>query len=89
MAEKDDLAKLHLGVLTAEQQERLRQFKVNTRINNEKYLISHPEVEVLIGNFMRDVLFKRPADIREFAADHFTNPNLHEVIGSKMEGNME
>lgn len=50
---------------------------------------SHPEVEVLIGDFLRDVLLKRPADIRDFAADHFTNPDLHVLIGSKMEGNME
>lgn len=89
MAGKDGLAKLDVGVLSAEQQEKLRQFKIKTRINNEKYLRSHPEVEVLIGDFLRDVLLKKPTDIREFAADHFTNPNLHVVIGSKMKGNME
>ncbi|KAK1895302.1 Interleukin-6 receptor subunit alpha [Dissostichus eleginoides] len=38
---------------------------------------------------VRDVLLKRPVDIRDFAADHFTNPDLHVLIGSKMEGNME
>ncbi|XP_033983665.1 RIIa domain-containing protein 1 [Trematomus bernacchii] len=89
MSGKGDLAKLDVGVLTADQQEKLRQFKIKTRINNEKYLRSHPEVEVLIGDFLRDVLLKRPADIRDFAADHFTNPDLHVLIGSKMEGNME
>ncbi|XP_010785320.1 RIIa domain-containing protein 1 [Notothenia coriiceps] len=89
MSGKGDLAKLDVGVLTADQQEKLRQFKIKTRINNEKYLGSHPEVEVLIGDFLRDVLLKRPADIRDFAADHFTNPDLHVLIGSKMEGNME
>ncbi|XP_063735491.1 RIIa domain-containing protein 1 [Eleginops maclovinus] len=89
MAAKVDLAKLDVGVLTADQQEKLRQFKIKTRINNEKYLRSHPEVEVLIGDFLRDVLLKRPVDIRDFAADHFNKPDLHVVIGSKMEGNME
>ncbi|XP_034084218.1 RIIa domain-containing protein 1 [Gymnodraco acuticeps] len=89
MSGKGDLAKLDVGVLTADQQEKLRQFKIKTRINNEKYLRSHPEMEVLIGDFLRDVLLKRPADIRDFAADHFTNPDLHVLIGSKMEGNME
>ncbi|KAI9533299.1 hypothetical protein NQZ68_025693 [Dissostichus eleginoides] len=89
MSGKGDLAKLDVGVLTADQQEKLRQFKIKTRINNEKYLRSHPEVEVLIGDFLRDVLLKRPVDIRDFAADHFTNPDLHVLIGSKMEGNME
>ncbi|KAI3360495.1 hypothetical protein L3Q82_002382 [Scortum barcoo] len=71
MAGKDEaLTKLDVGVLSAEQQEKLRQFKIKTRINNEKYLRSHPEVEVLIGDFLSDVLLKRPADIREFAAVH-------------------
>ncbi|XP_059195493.1 RIIa domain-containing protein 1 [Centropristis striata] len=89
MAGEGGLPKLDVAVLSAEQQEKLRQFKIKTRIDNEKYLRSHPEVDVLIGDFLRDVLLKRPADIREFAADHFTNPNLRAVIGSKMEGNME
>ncbi|XP_054477367.1 RIIa domain-containing protein 1 [Anoplopoma fimbria] len=89
MAGNRGLVKLDVGVLSADQQEKLRQFKMKTRIDNEKYLRSHPEVEVLIGDFLRDMLLKRPADIREFAADHFFNPNLHVVIGSKMEGNME
>ncbi|XP_042280423.1 RIIa domain-containing protein 1 [Thunnus maccoyii] len=89
MAGKGGLTKLDVGVLSAEQQEKLRQFKIKTRIENEKYLRSHPEVEVLIGDFLRDVLLKRPVDIHEFAADHFTNPNLHVVIGSKMEGNSD
>ncbi|XP_071326566.1 RIIa domain-containing protein 1 [Trachinotus anak] len=87
MAGKGGLVKLDVGVLSPEQQEKLRQFKIKTRIDNEKYLKSHPEVELMIGDFLRDVLLKRPADIREFAADHFTNPNLHATIGSQMEGN--
>ncbi|XP_041649936.1 RIIa domain-containing protein 1 [Cheilinus undulatus] len=86
MAGQGGLTKLEVGVLSAEQQEKLRQFKVRTRIDNERYLRSHPEVEVLIGEFLRDLLLKRPADIREFAADHFTNPNLQVVTASKMEG---
>ncbi|XP_035528694.1 RIIa domain-containing protein 1 [Morone saxatilis] len=89
MAGKGGVAKLDVGVLSAEQQEKLRQFKIKTRIDNEKYLRSHPEVEVVIGDFLRDVLLKRPADVREFAADHFTNPDLNAVIGSKMEGNSD
>ncbi|XP_022621929.1 RIIa domain-containing protein 1 [Seriola dumerili] len=87
MARKGGLAKLDVAVLSPEQQEKLRQFKIKTRIDNEQYLRSHPEVELLIGDFLRDVLLKRPADICEFASDHFTNPNLHATIGSKIEEN--
>ncbi|KAK2844586.1 hypothetical protein Q5P01_011245 [Channa striata] len=87
MDDKGSLAKVDAGALSREQQEKLRQFKIKTRIDNEKYLKSHPEVDVLIGDFLRDVLLKRPANIYEFAADHFTDPNLHATIASKMEGN--
>lgn len=85
MAEKGGLAKLDVGVLSTEQQEKLRQFKIQTRIDNEKYLRAHPEVDALMADFLRDVLLKRPADIHGFAADHFTKPDLHVVIGSKIE----
>ncbi|KAK6326446.1 hypothetical protein J4Q44_G00020910 [Coregonus suidteri] len=60
--------------------------KIETRINNEKYLREHPEVEALISDFLRDVFLKRPTDIREFAADYFTDPNLCMIIGSKLQG---
>ncbi|XP_068998892.1 RIIa domain-containing protein 1 [Embiotoca jacksoni] len=85
MAGQGGLANLDVSVLTPEQQEKLRQFKIKTRIDNDKYLRSHPEVEVLIGDFLRDVLLKRPADIKEFAADHFTNLNLQVAIGPEKE----
>ncbi|KAM8871333.1 RIIa domain-containing protein 1 isoform 2-T3 [Spinachia spinachia] len=78
-----------VGELSAEQQEKLQRFKVTLRNDNERYLNSHPEVDVMIGDFLRNVLLKRPTDIREFAADHFSDPNLQVVIASKMEGNME
>ncbi|TRY69691.1 hypothetical protein DNTS_020251 [Danionella cerebrum] len=69
MAERNTLEKLDFGALSSEQQEKLRQFKIKTRIANEKYLRSHPEVEMLLSDFLRDVFLKRPSDIREFAAE--------------------
>ncbi|KAM9851516.1 RIIa domain-containing protein 1 [Aulostomus maculatus] len=81
--------KLDVTELSAEQQEKLRQFKIKMRIDNQKYLRSHPEVEVMVGHFLRNVILKRPDDVLEFAAEHFTNPNLQLVIGSKMEGNTD
>ncbi|TNN75740.1 RIIa domain-containing protein 1 [Liparis tanakae] len=68
MAGNGGLMKLDVGELSAEQQEKLRRFKSKTRIDNEKYLRSHPEVEELMADFLRNVLGKRPADIHEFAA---------------------
>ncbi|XP_008429907.1 RIIa domain-containing protein 1 [Poecilia reticulata] len=63
----------NVSILTTEQQEKLRQFKIQTRINNETYLRAHPEVDEIIGDFLRHLLVKKPSDIREFAADHFSS----------------
>ncbi|KAL5003984.1 hypothetical protein ScPMuIL_017440 [Solemya velum] len=69
-----------LGALSDEQQKQLNQFKMKTRIENERYLKQHPEVECLVAGFLGEVLTKRPENIREFAADHFTNPDLTDMI---------
>ncbi|XP_039597863.1 RIIa domain-containing protein 1-like [Polypterus senegalus] len=74
-----------IGALSQMQQEQLGKFKIDTRIDNEKYLRSHPEVEILLEEFLREVFMKRPEDIREFAAVHFTDPDLPERIKREME----
>nr|XP_043889412.1 RIIa domain-containing protein 1 [Solea senegalensis] len=84
MAGKHGANQLDVSALSCEQQQTLRHFKIKTRIANESYLMSHPEVDVMVGDFVRKVLLQRPTDIREFAADYFTNPNLHTSLVSKM-----
>ncbi|XP_058862250.1 RIIa domain-containing protein 1 [Acipenser ruthenus] len=85
MSQKSGLEALDIGALSSEQQEKLKQFKINTRIANEKYLRSHPEVEMILGEFLREILLKRPGDIREFAAEYFTDPALPGRIVKKLE----
>ncbi|XP_048117582.1 RIIa domain-containing protein 1-like [Alosa alosa] len=85
MAESSFLENLDIDALSPEQQEKLRQFKIQTRIANEKFLRTHPEVEVLLSHFLRDVFLKRPVDIREFAAEHFTDPDLSQKIQSELQ----
>ncbi|XP_038546341.1 RIIa domain-containing protein 1 isoform X2 [Canis lupus familiaris] len=41
------------GALSPAQQEQLRDFKIQTRIANEKYLRTHKEVDLLISGFFR------------------------------------
>ncbi|XP_050987277.1 RIIa domain-containing protein 1-like isoform X1 [Labeo rohita] len=53
MAERNTLQKLDFSALSPEQQEKLHHFKVKTRVANEKYLRSHPEVEMLLSDFLR------------------------------------
>ncbi|XP_027480921.1 RIIa domain-containing protein 1 [Zalophus californianus] len=68
------------GALSPAQQEQLRNFKIQTRIANEKYLRTHKEVELLISGFFREMFLKRPDNIQEFAADYFTDPRLPNKI---------
>ncbi|XP_058165631.1 RIIa domain-containing protein 1 [Dasypus novemcinctus] len=68
------------GALSPEQLEQLRNFKIQTRIANEKYLRAHREVELLVSGFFREMFLKRPDNIREFAADYFTDPRLPNKI---------
>ncbi|XP_060112101.1 RIIa domain-containing protein 1 [Heteronotia binoei] len=71
---------LDIGALSGSQKLKLLKFKINTKIENEKYLRSHKEVELLLSGFLREVLLQRPEKIQEFAADYFTNPDLPEKI---------
>ncbi|XP_051574761.1 RIIa domain-containing protein 1-like [Myxocyprinus asiaticus] len=79
--------KLDFGALSPDQLEKLHQFKIKTRIANEKYLRSHPEVEMLLSDFLRDVFLKRPTNIREFAAGYFCNPGLSKEIKAQVKIN--
>ncbi|KAF6293656.1 regulatory subunit of type II PKA R-subunit domain containing 1 [Rhinolophus ferrumequinum] len=56
------------GALSPAQLEQLRNFKIQTRIANEKYLRTHKEVDLLISGFFREMFLQRPDNIREFAA---------------------
>ncbi|XP_041494251.1 RIIa domain-containing protein 1-like [Microtus oregoni] len=66
--------------LSPEQLEQLRDFKIQTRIANEKYLRTHKEVSLLISGFFREMFLKRPDNILEFAAHYFTDPRLPHKI---------
>ncbi|XP_065836674.1 RIIa domain-containing protein 1-like [Oscarella lobularis] len=66
--------------LTEEQQAKLDKKKIRTRIENEAYLRNHPEVTLLLSGFMKEVLIKRPENVRQFAAEHFSQPELADSI---------
>jgi len=69
-----------LGALSTDQQQKLNVFKVKTRIENEKYLRDHPELECLLTSFLREAVRHKPENVRDFAADFFTNPELPKSI---------
>ncbi|XP_077974237.1 RIIa domain-containing protein 1-like [Styela clava] len=65
-----------LGALSDEQQASLNMYKIKTRMENEEYLRKHPEVGILMTTFLRELLLRRPNNVREFAAVYFTNSEL-------------
>ncbi|KAB0389814.1 hypothetical protein E2I00_011008, partial [Balaenoptera physalus] len=72
---------LYPEALSPEQLEKLRGFKIQTRITNEKYLRTHKEVELLISGFFS--LF--PLGLDDFfflilIPDYFTDPRLPNKI---------
>ncbi|XP_033749626.1 RIIa domain-containing protein 1-like [Pecten maximus] len=74
-----------LGALSQEQQDKLNKFKTQTRLENEKYLRNHPEVECLIAGFLGDVLRNRPDNIKDFAAGYFTDDKLPDVLENQLQ----
>ncbi|XP_070542769.1 RIIa domain-containing protein 1-like [Ptychodera flava] len=74
-----------IGALSQEQQEKLNQFKIQTRMANERYLRQHPEVDLLLAGFLGDILMKRPENVREFAAQYFTDGQLPEKIEGQVQ----
>ncbi|XP_028391708.1 RIIa domain-containing protein 1-like isoform X1 [Dendronephthya gigantea] len=74
LGENDD------GALTVEQQTKLNHFKIETRLANEKYLRSHAEISHVTQAFIKEVLKKRPENVREFAAGYFSDKELKEKI---------
>nr|XP_044613682.1 RIIa domain-containing protein 1 isoform X2 [Equus asinus] len=65
------------GALSPAQVQQLRDFKIQTRIANEKYLRTHKEVELLLSGFFREMFLKRPDNIQEFAADPRLPNKIH------------
>ena len=69
-------------VLTAQEQKTLNREKISRRISNEKYLIAHPELKILMSKAVEQVLLERPDqyNIPTFLQHFFTQPKLEEVV---------
>ncbi len=45
--------------------------QIQKRIENERYLQKHPELNILLRDFIRQTCLQKPDDIRQFAAGKF------------------
>ncbi|XP_075260860.1 uncharacterized protein LOC142352259 [Convolutriloba macropyga] len=57
--------------LNEQQQEKLNEHKIATRIANEQYLRKHPELDCLLKKIINRVLTDRPDNIHEYCASFF------------------
>ena len=69
------------SALSAEQQTELNRQKRHTRLANEKYFRAHPELRVMLGTFMAELLEARPEDVHGFAAQFFADRGLARRLG--------
>ncbi len=53
------------------QKEQIDKIKCLTRIDNEKYLREHPEIEFIIKNFLIKLLEDRPENTLKYAGEFF------------------
>eukprot|EP00050_Salpingoeca_kvevrii_P022015 m.119862 g.119862 ORF g.119862 m.119862 type:complete len:77 (-) comp9565_c0_seq3:1893-2123(-) len=72
-------------LLSEEQAKKLTELKIATRIENERYLRSHPEIALMLREFSKAVLTHKPEDIPAFAADFFSDEELPDKM-SKISG---
>ncbi|KAJ3291259.1 RIIa domain-containing protein 1 [Rhizoclosmatium sp. JEL0117] len=68
------------SVLTVEQRNTLKNDATQTRIENEIYLRDHPEIKDILHYFMGQVLLKKPENVKDFAAELFSDPKLAKKV---------
>ncbi|CAF0745927.1 unnamed protein product [Didymodactylos carnosus] len=81
--------KYDVGALTQEQQKKLNEMKIRRRIENERYMQQHPELQFMIRDFIRQACLQRPENVREFASSYFTHPLLEKRIKTLTEEGVE
>jgi hypothetical protein len=69
------------------QNQQVERIKFLTRIDNEKYLREHPEIEFLIGNYLIKLLEDRPQNILKFTGEYFNKTDLKQLYESRNKTN--
>ena len=65
------------------QKQKMEQIKFHTRIDNEKYLREHPEMEFIIENFLVKLLQDRPANTLKYAGEYFNKTDFRSLYENK------
>ena len=60
------------------QKNKINRIKFYTRIDNEKYLREHPEIEFIIQQFLVKLLKKKKKNVISYAGNFFHGTNFRE-----------
>ena len=60
------------------QKNKINRIKFYTRIDNEKYLREHPEIEFIIQQFLVKLLEDQPNNVISYAGNFFHGTNFRE-----------
>ncbi len=66
------------------QKQKMEQIKFQSRIDNEKYLREHPEIEFIIENFLVKLLQDRPANTLKYAGEYFNKTDFRNLYENKI-----
>jgi len=66
------------------QKQKMEQIKFHSRIDNEKYLREHPEIEFIIENFLIKLLQDRPANTLKYAGEYFNKTEFRSLHENKI-----
>eukprot|EP00913_Durusdinium_trenchii_P032722 g30630.t1 len=77
------MSSLYVFVLHGKRQEELDFTKIKVNMQNEKYLLAHPEIREMISVFVHQVLEYKPDNILCFAGDFFTREDLLDFVKKK------
>lgn len=61
------------------QKQKMEQIKFHSRIDNEKYLREHPEIECIIENFLIKLLQDRPINTLKYAGEYFNKTDFRNL----------
>jgi hypothetical protein len=61
------------------QKEQIKRIKFHTRVDNEKYLREHPEVEFLLGQYLVKLLEDRPNNTLKYSGEFFNKTDFRSI----------
>ncbi len=64
------------------QKEQIKRIKFLTRVDNEKYLREHPEIEFIIGQFLVKLLEDRPSNTLKYSGEFFNKTDFRNMYES-------